>query len=238
MAASICSILGGRGTDPHHTSPLCTHLANHCCIRPRHTRGGGGHKVQGTPGSTAVIGQVQCSEVQAGKAGSTAPGQAGNALFLPQLRRGILHSSAGWKCMSPNTVQPGTQLPTKCTECRGHKAQCPNAVWEPDQPPNYFELEAVATARVDGWMPGTAAQYPSACREQPPGQVHAGAAPLPLRTAPRSSPRSGRCQAAHLGSPQPVVVPEPCSSSLIPSSVPAGATVTSASTRPNTPPTG
>lgn len=28
-------------------------------------------------------------------------------------------------------------------------------------------------------MPGTTAQYPSACREQPSGQVHAGAAPLP-----------------------------------------------------------
>lgn len=74
-------------------------------------------------------------EVQAGKAGSTAPGQAGKALFLSQLGRGILYPSAGWKCMSPDTVQARNPVPTKCTECRGHKAQCPSAVWEPGQPP-------------------------------------------------------------------------------------------------------
>lgn len=173
-------------------------------------------------------------EVQAGKAGSTAPGQAGKALFLSQLGRGILYPSAGWKCMSPDTVQARNPVPTKCTECRGHKAQCPSAVWEPGQP-------QLAKAGGSGHCRG-------ACREpRPTTPVLAGNNPqarcmlgprrYSLRTAPSFAPCRDRYQAAHLGSPQPVVVPEPRSSSLIPSSVPAGATVTAASTRPNTPPT-
>lgn len=172
--------------------------------------------------------------MQAGKAGSTAPGQAGKALFLSQLGRGILYPSAGWKCMSPDTVQARNPVPTKCTECRGHKAQCPSAVWEPGQP-------QLAKAGGSGHCRG-------ACREpRPTTPVLAGNNPqarcmlgprrYSLRTAPSFAPCRDRYQAAHLGSPQPVVVPEPRSSSLIPSSVPAGATVTAASTRPNTPPT-
>lgn len=120
---------GGRGTDPHHTSPLCTHLAKHCYIRPRYTIGVQG--VQGTLGSTAAIGWLQCGvEVQAGKEGST----AGNAPFQSQFRRGILYPSADWKCMSRDTVQARNPVPTKCTKCRGHKAQRPSAAWEPGQP--------------------------------------------------------------------------------------------------------
>lgn len=56
----------------------------------------------------------------------------------------------------------------------------------------------------------------------------------PRRAAPRSVSGGARYEAAYLGSPQPVVVPEPCSSSLIPSSVPADATVTANSTHPDT----
>lgn len=63
----------------------------------------------------------------------------------------------------------------------------------------------------------------------------------PRAATPSAAPHAfsswTKTEAAHLGSPQPVVVPEPCSSSLIPSSVPAGATATTASARPSTPPT-
>lgn len=78
LAASICSILR-EGAQTLITPPLCTHLAKHCHIQAHYV----GHKVQGTSGSTAPIAWVQCRiEVQAGKAGCTAPGQADNALFL------------------------------------------------------------------------------------------------------------------------------------------------------------
>lgn len=173
--------------------------------------------------------------MQAGKAGSTAPGQGGNALFLSQLRRGSCTRVQVGSARTLTQCRPGTQYPPSVLNVGGHTAQCPSAVWETRPTPNCFKLETLATARC---MLGTTAHYPSACREEPPGQMHAGAGPrhYPPQIAPRSSPCSDQHEAAHLGSPQPVVVPEPCSSSLIPSSVPAGATVTAASTSPNTPP--
>lgn len=47
-------------------------------------------------------------------------------------------------------------------------------------------------------MPGTTAHYPGACREQPSGQVHAGAAPLP---PPRRATLLARQGSARSGSP-------------------------------------
>ena len=48
--------------------------------------------------------------------------------------------------MSPDTVQARDPVPTKCTECREHKAQCPKCSLGTGPNPNYLEQEAVATA--------------------------------------------------------------------------------------------
>lgn len=134
---------------------------------------------------------------------------------------------------SPTNCRPGTQYPPNALNVGGIKPSAPMLSGNRANPKLF---RAGGSGHCSGRMPGTTAHYPSACREQPSGQVHDGAAPLP---PPHHTPRFSSCEdrheAAHLGSPQPVVVPEPCSSSLIPSSVPAGATVTAASARPNTP---
>lgn len=79
--------------------------------------------------------------MQAGKAGSTAPGQAGNALFLSQLRRGILYQSAGWKCIYSDTVQARNPVPTKCTKRRGVGGIQPSALVRSGNPasPKIFQ---------------------------------------------------------------------------------------------------
>lgn len=56
--------------------------------------------------------------MQAGKAGSTAPGQAGNALFLSQLRRGSCTRGQVGSAYTL-TVQARNPVPTKCTKRRG-----------------------------------------------------------------------------------------------------------------------
>lgn len=107
----------------------------------------------------------------------------------------------------PDTVQARNPVPTKCTECRGHKAQCPSAVWEPGQP-------QLAKAGGSGHCRG-------ACREpRPTTPVLAGNNPLRPgacwgRAATLSAPRQA-LRPAGIGttgrltcSPQPVVVPEP-----------------------------
>lgn len=50
-------------------------------------------------------------------------------------------------------------------------------------------------------MPGTTAHYPSACREQPSGQVHAGAAPLPPPHRATLFARQGSVQSGSPGQP-------------------------------------
>lgn len=72
--------------------------------------------------------------------------------------------------MSPDTVQARDPVPTKCTECREHKAQCPKCSLGTRPTPNYLEQEAVATAGMHAGnhgplpqcLPGTTLR-PGAC---------------------------------------------------------------------------
>lgn len=216
----------GRGTDLFITFPLSAPTwPSTTIIRPMHTMGDtGSRKPQ------AATGWGQSGGEAGWESRAHCPRASGESTVPVSLGAGGRYPSAGWKCMSPDTVQARNPVPTKCTECGGHKAQCPSAVWEPGQP-------QLAKAGGSGHCWG-------ACREpRPTTPVLAGNNPQArcmlgprrhsLRTAPSFAPQGSVPGVAHLGSPQPVVVPEPRSSSLIPlPSVPAGATVTAASTRP------
>lgn len=73
---------GGRHRPSSHLQ-LCTHLAKHYQTQAHH----GGHRVQGTPDSTANTSWIQCGvEMQAGKAGSTAPRASGECTVPVSVR--------------------------------------------------------------------------------------------------------------------------------------------------------
>lgn len=63
--------------------------------------------------------------MQAGKAGSTAPGQAGKALFLSQLGRGSCTPVQVGSACPLTQCRPGTQYPPNALNVGGIKPSAP-----------------------------------------------------------------------------------------------------------------